>query len=168
MSLRAFVARSKHAAAFMRAPHGVTASRYQLMPSVGMCSRPQKVLDELIVTPRAAAQIMRLNGENTKSTAAPTGTSSRRLRVAVEGGGCSGFQYTFALEECQVALNEDDLVFTRDGAEVVTDETSLEFIRGATVDYEEDLLRSSFAVVNNPNSESGCGCGTSFALKTDF
>ena len=62
-------------------------------------------------------------------------------------------------------LQEDDLVFKRDGEEVIVDDTSFELIRGATVDYEEEMIRSAFAIVNNPNSESACGCGSSFALK---
>ena len=62
-------------------------------------------------------------------------------------------------------LNEDDKVFERDGAQVVVDESSLEFVRGATVDFTDDMMRSAFAVVNNPLSESACGCGSSFAVK---
>lgn len=124
-------------------------------------SKPEKVLADLIVTPRCAKRIVYLNskvkGEELQ----------RRLRVSVEGGGCSGFQYTFALENISKKLEEGDQVYESNGAVVVTDETSLEFMRGATVDFAEDLLRSSFAVINNPNSESGCGCGTSFSLKMD-
>ena len=56
-------------------------------------------------------------------------------------------------------------VFEADGAEVIVDETSMEFVRGATIDFEQDMMRSAFAVVNNPNSENACGCGSSFALK---
>lgn len=62
-------------------------------------------------------------------------------------------------------LNEDDKVFERDGVQVVVDESSLEFVRGATVDFTDDMMRSAFAVVNNPLSESACGCGSSFAVK---
>ncbi|CAM9573222.1 unnamed protein product [Ascophyllum nodosum] len=60
---------------------------------------------------------------------------------------------------------EIDHEFERDGAVLVVDNTSLEFVKGATVDFEEDMMRSAFAVVNNPVSESACGCGSSFALK---
>ena len=56
-------------------------------------------------------------------------------------------------------------IFTRDNAEVVVDSTSLDLIKGATIDYQEEMIRSAFAVVNNPNSESACGCGSSFAAK---
>ena len=62
-------------------------------------------------------------------------------------------------------LKEDDLVFKRDGEEVLVDDTSFELIRGATIDYEQEMIRSAFAIINNPNSESACGCGSSFALK---
>jgi iron-sulfur cluster assembly accessory protein len=60
---------------------------------------------------------------------------------------------------------EEDHVFERDGARVVCDDVSYEFLKGSTVDFEEEMIRSSFAVVNNPNMESGCGCGVSFAPK---
>ena len=111
----------------------------------------------------------------------------KRLRVAVEGGGCSGFQYTFILEDDNVAVDEEDKLFERDGARVVVDEVSLDLVRGSTVDYVQEMIRSSFAINNNPNSESACGafahdvcdsgsgliartlraagCGSSFALK---
>lgn len=81
----------------------------------------------------------------------------------MEGGGCSGFQYTFTMDEGPV--QEDDRVFERDGAQVVVDEGALELVKGATVDFVEDMMRSAFAVVNNPQSESACGCGSSFAVK---
>ena len=86
-----------------------------------------------------------------------------RLRISVEGGGCSGFQYKFEMDNNN--LQDDDKVFGRDGHEVVVDETSFEFIKGATIDYEQEMIRSAFAIVNNPQSESACGCGSSFALK---
>ena len=61
--------------------------------------------------------------------------------------------------------DEDDLVFSRDGCDVVVDDSSIEFVRGATVDFEEEMISSAFVVSHNPNSESACGCGSSFALK---
>jgi len=85
------------------------------------------------------------------------------LRVMVESGGCSGFQYVFKMEQPQ--LEEDDKVFERDGAKVVVDASSFELIKGATIDFEQELIRSAFAVVNNPQSETACGCGSSFAVK---
>ena len=91
------------------------------------------------------------------------------LRVGVAGGGCGGFQYTFEMEEAggQRSAEEagGDRVFEQDGVRVVVDEVSFSFLEGATLDFTEDLIRSSFAVVENPNTESGCGCGSSFSIK---
>ena len=69
------------------------------------------------------------------------------------------------MEQADAAIDEDDHVFTRDTSSLVVDDSSLEFVRGATIDFEQEMIRSAFAVVNNPNSESACGCGSSFALK---
>ena len=82
------------------------------------------------------------------------------LRVAVEGGGCSGFSYKFDFAE---SANEDDLVITRDGATVVIDEMSLEFLSGSEIDYSNELIGSAFKIVN-PNATANCGCGTSFSI----
>ena len=80
------------------------------------------------------------------------------LRIAVDGGGCSGFQYAFSLD-ADAGVGPADVVFERDGAKVVVDDVSLEYVRGATVDYVEEMIKSSFAIVENPNAQSGCGCG---------
>jgi iron-sulfur cluster insertion protein len=82
------------------------------------------------------------------------------LRVAVEGGGCSGFQYQFALDDASEA---DDVQIERDGAAVVVDGMSLMYVIGAELDFVEDLTGSYFRM-NNPNASSSCGCGTSFAI----
>ncbi len=82
------------------------------------------------------------------------------LRVAVEGGGCSGFSYKFDFAD---APNEDDLVLERDGAKVVIDEISLEFLEGSEIDYANELIGSAFKI-NNPNATANCGCGTSFSI----
>src|ERR1700679_2287225 len=82
------------------------------------------------------------------------------LGVAVTGGGFSGFQYNFALDDTRTA---DDLVIERDGATVLVDAVSLDFLKGAEIDFADDLIGAAFKV-NNPNATSSCGCGTSFSV----
>ena len=83
-----------------------------------------------------------------------------KLRVFVQGGGCSGFQYGFTFDE---AKNEDDFDFTYDEVRVVVDAMSLQYLNGASIDYKEDLQGASF-VINNPQAVSTCGCGSSFSV----
>ena len=90
---------------------------------------------------------------------------SLRLRVSVDPGGCDGFQYGYKLEGKEESLGHSDQTFEREGSLVVVDEDSMEFLTGATVDFVEEIARNAFAVINNPNSESACGCGQSFAVK---
>lgn len=82
------------------------------------------------------------------------------LRILVNGGGCQGFEYVFKSETVK---NDDDIVFEKDGAAVVIDEISLPYIKGAEVDYTDDLIGACFKI-NNPNATSSCGCGTSFSV----
>ena len=82
------------------------------------------------------------------------------LRVAVEGGGCSGFQYEIGVSK---AANADDLVVERDGARLFVDPVSLPFLLGAEVDWVDELIGASFRV-KNPNAKSSCGCGVSFSV----
>jgi iron-sulfur cluster assembly accessory protein len=82
------------------------------------------------------------------------------LRLAVDGGGCAGFQYKFGLADDVAA---DDAVAERDGVRLVVDSVSLDLVRGCAVDYVESLGGSAFQV-SNPNAASGCGCGTSFSI----
>jgi iron-sulfur cluster insertion protein len=82
------------------------------------------------------------------------------LRLAVSGGGCSGFQYGFSFDQ---AKNVDDLIFERDGVALVIDEVSLELVKGAEIDFVEDMMGSAFQV-KNPNAASSCGCGNSFSI----
>jgi len=86
--------------------------------------------------------------------------ASMMLRVAVTGGGCSGFQYNFALDDTKL---DEDLVIARDGATVLVDPVSLDFLKGAEIDFVDDLIGASFKI-NNPNATSSCGCGTSFSV----
>ena len=82
------------------------------------------------------------------------------FRVAVLGGGCSGFQYDFSIDQKR---NDDDIVFTAHGVDVVVDDMSIELIDHAELDYVQDLMGSYFAVTN-PNATASCGCGTSFSV----
>jgi iron-sulfur cluster insertion protein len=107
---------------------------------------------ELVVSPRCAAQIKSLH-------------PPKRLRVGVDVGGCGGFQYRFSLDDAASALQGEDVVFVKDGAEVVADRTSLGFLDGAVIDYSVSLMSSAFRVLSNPVAESNCGCGTSFSVK---
>jgi iron-sulfur cluster assembly accessory protein len=100
---------------------------------------------------RAARRIARiLSGE-------PGGTA---LRVSVSGGGCSGFQYGFDLDQSRAA---DDLVIERDGATVLIDAISLPYMGGSEIDFVDDLMGQAFKI-NNPNATASCGCGTSFSI----
>lgn len=83
-----------------------------------------------------------------------------KLRTFIQGGGCSGFSYGFTLDEEQ---NEDDFVFEKPGVVVLIDSMSLQYLQGATIDYKDDLMGSSFTI-NNPNAQSTCGCGSSFSV----
>ena len=105
----------------------------------------------LELSERAAARIAQLLKTE--------GSAGQRLRLAVTGGGCQGFSYNFSFDS---ARNADDVIFSRDGAEMVVDTTSLELLAGSEVDFVEDLVGSYFAV-KNPNAKSSCGCGTSFS-----
>lgn len=106
----------------------------------------------LTMTPAAAARVLEL----AKTEAAP----DVMLRVAVSGGGCSGFSYGFSLDSERTG---DDRVFEFHGARLVVDETSLDLLKGSQVDFVDDLMAKSFRITN-PNAVSTCGCGTSFSL----
>jgi iron-sulfur cluster assembly accessory protein len=102
------------------------------------------------VTDRAFARLAEI---------AESAGEAQALRVAVEGGGCSGFQYDIRLD----APAEDDLVLEKDGQKVLVDSVSLPFLAGATIDFTEELIGARFTI-ENPNATSSCGCGTSFSL----
>ncbi len=105
------------------------------------------------MTEAAAAQINYLKKKENKP--------GMRFRVGVKGGGCSGFQYEFALEE--VSPNAQDVVIEQDGAEAVIDDISLGILNGAVLDYTEDLAQAGFSI-KNPNATAKCGCGNSFSV----
>lgn len=106
----------------------------------------------LTITDGAARRIVAL--------AAAENRPDLMLRLAVSGGGCSGFQYGFTLDDKR---HDDDRVFEHDGAAVIVDEVSLGLLAGAEIDFVEDLMGSCFQV-RNPNAASTCGCGTSFSV----
>ena len=105
----------------------------------------------VIVTERAAKRIAIVLSKE------PEGSM---LRVAVNGGGCSGFQYAFDVVH---AREDDDLVLERDGAVVLVDPVSLDYLRGSQIDFVNDLIGQSFKI-SNPNATASCGCGTSFSV----
>ncbi len=88
------------------------------------------------------------------------GNPGLKLRVYIQGGGCSGFQYGFEFDEAQA---EDDLAIDTDGVVLLVDPLSLQYLMGATVDYVESLHGSQFTI-RNPNAKSTCGCGSSFTV----
>ena len=88
------------------------------------------------------------------------------LRVRVDGGGCSGFRYEFLVEHAAGGgAGADDAVFEAGPARVLVDAASLDFLKGATLDWEESMMRSAFTISQNPNADSSCGCKASFSLK---
>lgn len=106
---------------------------------------------QITLTERAAKQIARILKSEEEGTL---------LRVSVQGGGCSGFQYGFTLDDMKT---DDDLVLERDGVKVLIDSVSVEYLAGSEIDYVDDLIGSAFKI-NNPNATASCGCGTSFSI----
>lgn len=107
--------------------------------------------DRFSLTPAAASRIQAMLGAEKEGSF---------FRVAVNGGGCSGFQYEFSIDTHR---QDDDLSFNSHDVEVIIDEMSLELVDNAELDYVQDLMGSYFAV-SNPNATASCGCGTSFSV----
>ena len=105
----------------------------------------------LIFTDSAAAKVADLIAEE--------GNTDLKLRVFVQGGGCSGVQYGFTFDE---AVNEDDTTFEKNGVTLLVDSMSFQYLVGAEIDYKEDINGSQF-VIKNPNASTTCGCGSSFS-----
>lgn len=101
------------------------------------------------VTPRAFARLAEIND----------GAAGRALRIAVAGGGCSGFQYDIRMDDPAA----DDLVLESGGQRVLVDQVSLPFLAGATIDWSDELIGARFTI-DNPNASSSCGCGISFSV----
>ncbi|OWK28264.1 iron-sulfur cluster insertion protein ErpA [Sphingomonas mucosissima] len=106
---------------------------------------------DIALTPAAAARVAAIAAKQNKPAI---------LRLSVEGGGCSGFQYCFGFAEAPEA---GDIIAETDGVRLVVDDVSVDLVRGASVDYVESLGGAAFKV-DNPNAASGCGCGTSFSV----
>src|SRR5689334_3150 len=131
--------------------HGVSPSRWERpLQWAAMSETPQAIK----LTDRAATKIKELLGEQDGNEQA--------LRVAVRGGGCSGFQYALAFD----APKEDDHRFENQGVAVVVDRTSMQFVFGSEVDWVDGLQGAGFSV-NNPNVVAACGCGSSFQVRED-
>jgi iron-sulfur cluster insertion protein len=107
---------------------------------------------QIVITDSAVRRIAALKAQEEAGNAF--------LRIAVSGGGCSGFQYGLTFDE---ETNPDDLVFEHGGVRVVVDEVSLDLLNGAEIDFVEDLMGASFQI-RNPNAASSCGCGNSFSI----
>ena len=108
-------------------------------------------MTDITLTPRAARRINEIMGGEAPGSV---------LRISVNGGGCSGFSYAFDIDRNRT---KDDLAVERDGATVVVDAVSLQYMTGATIDFVNDLIGQSFKI-ENPQATASCGCGTSFAL----
>ena len=108
-------------------------------------------MTDITLTERAARRINEIMAKE------PQGSM---LRISVNGGGCSGFQYAFDVD---AARQDDDLVVQKDGATVLVDEVSIQYIDGSVIDFVDDLMGQSFKI-ENPHATASCGCGTSFSL----
>jgi iron-sulfur cluster assembly accessory protein len=108
--------------------------------------------DPVLVTDRAARRIVEIVREEP--------AEGSMLRVAVTGGGCSGFQYDFSLAAERA---DGDLIIEKNGAVVLIDPVSLDFLKGAEIDFSDEMIGAAFKI-NNPNATSSCGCGTSFSI----
>lgn len=140
--------------------HFFSTSSPSTAPSASASEEVQVTRPPLSVSPRCAARLATVSAQRGTTVV---------LRVSVDGGGCSGFQYSFALEERCQQDGENHKEQTSDqvliDGLVITDTTSLLYIAGSTVDYVEELISASFRITHNPNSESSCGCGVSFSPK---
>jgi iron-sulfur cluster insertion protein len=113
------------------------------------------------IAPELAPLVMTKNAANrVRVLAESEGNPALMLRLAVSGGGCSGFSYNFSLDQ---DVTTDDRVLEFHGSKLVVDETSLDLLKGSQVDYVDDLMAASFRITN-PNATSTCGCGTSFSM----
>ncbi|MFN7835932.1 MAG: iron-sulfur cluster insertion protein ErpA [Burkholderiaceae bacterium] len=113
---------------------------------------PMDIPSPFVFTDAAAAKVKELIVEE--------GNPALKLRVFVQGGGCSGFQYGFTFDE---AISEDDTTIDKDGVTLLVDAMSYQYLVGAEIDYKDDLNGAQF-VIKNPNASTTCGCGSSFSV----
>ena len=122
------------------------------MNAVAEASVTEEMPAPFVFTDSAADKVKQLIEEE--------GNAELKLRVFVQGGGCSGFQYGFTFDE---AVNDDDTPMTKNGVTLLIDSMSLQYLMGAEIDYKEDLQGAQF-VIKNPNATTTCGCGSSFSV----
>ena len=120
---------------------------------INFAPKPKVIEGAMVLFTEAAAN-------KVKALVAEEKNPNLKLRVSVDGGGCSGFQYGFAFDE---NINDDDSVIEKNGATMLVDVSSMQYLNGSEVDYLEGLEGARF-VVNNPNAKSTCGCGSSFSV----
>lgn len=108
-------------------------------------------MQQFSITESAAAQISKILAQEAAGSC---------LRVAVQGGGCSGFSYVFSIDSDKA---DDDLTFERNGVTVLVDEMSIQYMEGSEIDWVDDMIGASFQI-KNPNATASCGCGTSFDI----
>ena len=108
-------------------------------------------MQQFAITGSAAAQISKILAQEAAGSC---------FRVAVQGGGCSGFSYVFSIDAEKA---DDDLIFERDGVTVLVDEMSIQYMEGSEIDWVDDMIGASFQI-KNPNATASCGCGTSFDI----
>jgi iron-sulfur cluster insertion protein len=136
-------------------PVGVLPTKESEMSAVAENVQPVTAFDEppvpLVFTDSAASKVKELVDEE--------GNPELKLRVFVQGGGCSGFQYGFTFDEI---VNDDDTQMNKNGVTLLIDAMSLQYLAGAEIDYKDDLQGAQF-VIKNPNATTTCGCGSSFS-----
>ncbi|AQK50040.1 protein aq_1857 [Zea mays] len=139
----------------VRANYRMLSSAFSSTASTERVSQSPAEPEAVLMTEGCVRRLKELHAKEPSS-------EGKMLRLSVEAGGCSGFQYSFALDDKK---NSDDRVFETDGVKLVVDDISYDFVKGATVDYEEELIRSAFVVSTNPSAVGGCSCKSSFMVK---
>lgn len=127
-----------------------------LLSSSALHEASSQSLDAVNITDNCVRKMKELQAEDASS-------KEKMLRLSVESGGCSGFQYAFTLDD---KSKPEDRVFERDGVKLVVDKISFDFVKGATVDYAEELIRAAFQVTTNPSAVGGCSCKSCFMVNS--